>query len=153
MLTLMARRIARLALVGAAFAAAPAGAQKTSACRPADATSAQLIASVSRYMQVPPNSTVAPYVAARDSLRLLPVSPSALTVVTDIRVCQKLADAYAAKLNGAGSGLSGSVYVVQAGPSRYVVLDPFYQYAPPAHVPVYMVFTDRYAWLSTFSQM
>ena len=141
-----AARLIAVAIALAAFGVSPTHAQTgTSACRGPDSTSAAFVAAVRRYM----GTSEAPIAAARAGIGLVNIDPAQVTLVTDTRVCQKAARAYAAKVSGTGSGLTNRVYVVKAGP-RYVVLDPGYHYHPTVGMWLYMVLTDKFAWVSMF---
>ena len=124
MTTMRITALATCVTVAGPLNAAAAAAQQTSACRGADSTGAQLIYDLSMYT----TATESTFVAARDSLRLPSVPASQIALVTTSSICSKVASAYGANVSGPASRLSGRVYVVQVGTTRYVALDPTYYY-------------------------
>lgn len=89
-----------------------------SQCRGADSASADLIGYITELI----NTTDVQLAAMRDSIGLTGVSPSSLVLVTDKTTCAKAAAALDNLANVQSSGRT--VYVVQAGTSRYIVEDP-----------------------------
>jgi hypothetical protein len=99
-----------------------------SVCRPADSTSAILVAHLANYA----SATSGGEKTVRDSLHLPLTQASQVKLVTQETVCKKARDAYAADRAGKGvGGSSGRVYVVAIGNNGYAIVDPAYNYASP----------------------
>lgn len=104
-----------LALFTASCAAFAQGSLK---CRPADATSANLIGQLQNWV----TTTDPEDIAARDTIFHVPVVPvSQITAVTDEKVCTKIIQAYAA-MPGGYTPLS--IYAIKMGSKYYVGYDP-----------------------------
>ncbi len=90
------------------------------------------------------------FMAARDSLRILPVAEKDIVLETKETVCKNAQTAYRNRVGGAGTGWTGRVFVVRMGPSRYLVWDPGYRYSPVHPTYTHMVLSSRYEVLSIF---
>jgi hypothetical protein len=114
------------ALVLLALPSRSTGAQQT-ACYPlrADSVHQKYLDDV-RTFTGPPDSA---WAAAAQAGSYPTVPSSEVVLVRTKAVCNAAAQAYARELNGAGYGLSGKVYVIQAR-TVYLVVDPDYHYAP-----------------------
>lgn len=110
-----------LALIASLSSAPALRAQSCISIAEFDSTGAYLLGKVRTLTA--PRDTV--YDAARRALGLPLVAAANVTLVTQSSICSKAAAAYAAKIAGAGGGLTGRVLVVKAG-TMYVVLDPNY---------------------------
>jgi hypothetical protein len=98
-----------------------------SACRAADARSADLIEQITTYVTANGGDDA----VSRDSLHLPTGVAADVQLVTSDSVCALAAAAYNLDRQGSGTGLSGRVYVIKIQ-STYVVHDPDYVY-DPAH--------------------
>ncbi len=106
-------------LVAVAIASRPLGGQ--SVCRPADSTSAILVAHLANYA----SATSGGEKPVRDSLHLPYTQANQVKLVTQETVCKKARDTYAADRAGKGvGGSSGRVYVVAIGNNGYAVSTP-----------------------------
>jgi hypothetical protein len=134
-------RYATSLILAAVFAAAPHGASAQSACRGADSVSAGLITGM-RDMLTSKHGRV--YNTLLDMKIPVATVTNTVVLVTDSRVCQKAAQAYAAALAGSSLPPSGRVYVVKVG-NTYLVRDP----AMARHGrEIDMVLSSKYAVLS-----
>lgn len=114
-----------------------------SVCRPADSTSAILVAHFTGYA----SAVDGPGYAMRDSLRIPRAPTNQVTLVAQEAVCKKARDAYVADRAGKGvGGSSGRVYVVAIG-TVYAIVDPAYHYAAPNDWTILLV-DSRYKRLS-----
>jgi hypothetical protein len=107
--------------VGSALVRDGAGAQSgqvASQCLPADGTAAGLIGVIKNIIK----STNAHGIALRDDVGLTGVDTSDIAVVTDAAICARAAAAIdeLAKVKASGR----LVYVLRAGPNRFIVEDP-----------------------------
>lgn len=103
-------------------------------CRLADRNSELLLRDMIRYA----TSTDPDVTAVRDSLRMIPVPASQVSLVADQEVCTRASAAYQQYYEGVAFGFSGRVYVIRVG-MRYAVLDPDYPTSirnPPWHVVI-----------------
>lgn len=100
-------------------------AQASSACRPADATSARMI----RYLTNVATGTDSASLAQRTQMRLPQVSGSQISLVTDKTVCSKVLNVYKANVvnrddaTGTIVPSSGKLYVFKVG-TIYTATDP-----------------------------
>ncbi|MFL5575050.1 MAG: hypothetical protein ACJ79S_03650 [Gemmatimonadaceae bacterium] len=115
------------------------------ACLPAGAAAQQLAVHVTELV----TRTDAATVRVRDAVKLLSVSASAVTVVADERTCQSAANAYQANLDAAATTAAPPVYVIAAGPKRYVVWNPGYRVGEFGLVAV---MDNRFNYLSGFTR-
>ncbi len=107
--------------LGVAFALAvnpSLGAQ--SACL----TSGQSSTALANYITSLVTATDSATIARRNRYGLPALPSSAVTVVTDSATCRGYADAYSAIVNPSAPMVGRRVYVVQAGSTRAVILDP-----------------------------
>jgi hypothetical protein len=97
-----------------------------SMCRPADQMSAILIQWLGFYT----SATTGQNLAARAFLKLPLVPADQLSLVTQDATCRKANTTYEAAANASGgTGLSGRLWVVEAGTS-FAVVDPDYHWGP-----------------------
>ena len=113
-------------LVTAAIASRPLKGQTV--CRPADSTSAILVAHLANYAAASSGGEN----TVRDSLHLPLTQASQVKLVTQEAVCKKARATFAADRAGKGiGGSSGRVYVVAIGNTGYAIVDPAYHYGRP----------------------
>ena len=123
----MTRRLHCLTLALTALLVMPAflQGQASSACRPADATSARML----RYLANVVTKTDSATKVQRQQLRLPQVSASQVSLVTDKTVCSKVLNVYKANVvnrddaTGAIVPSSGKLYVFKVG-TVYTAVDP-----------------------------
>jgi hypothetical protein len=88
-------------------------------CRPADATSARVISALTAWV----TTTDPERISQRDNIFHVPVVPvSQITLVTDERICSKVAAAYASFPRFAYT--PARLYVIKMGNKNYVGYDP-----------------------------
>lgn len=123
-------------------------AQAQTVCIPpsqADSLDLYLVDKVSAYTE----PIDASYEESRVALKLPVVARTQLQVITQETTCKRLRDAYAAKVAGVGSGLSGRVLALKVG-TVYVVLDPSYRDNPSFGGYTHMVIDSKYNVLTVF---
>jgi hypothetical protein len=116
----MQLRLFHVVVFGSALltAAVPASGQATSKCRPADATSANLITALKKWV----TTTNSKRIFERDNYFHVPVvSVSQISLVTDERTCGKAIQAYSAMPSGY---TPASLTVVKLGNKGFATIDP-----------------------------
>jgi hypothetical protein len=116
--------VTALAMLGSVQKAGYAqGGAMSSACRPADSTSASMVA----WLTAVVTGTDSAAVEQRTQMKLPKVAASQITYVTDENVCSKALSPYNANSTMSGNGVSvppsGQLYVVKVG-TVYVARDP-----------------------------
>lgn len=110
-----------------------AGGQSTLICRGPDETSQALITELQEWM----STTDPERIADRDTLYHVPVvRANQIALVTDERICTKVAQAY-----GAPPGVTARLYTVKLGSKGYVAYDPEQKAGDYKNV---LIFSTRY---------